>query len=296
MRQTKLGLIGTGRWGSRYLDTVGRLWPDGAVLVSDTAGGAGAGRGDAVRWDSPAALIRNAAVDGVIIASPAATHYAITALALDAALPVLVEKPVALSLDETRSIRVLAASRRSTVMVGHQHMHAPAFQELRERTAGRAVAAITSAAGGDGPVRADCDVLWDYGPHDIAMALGLLGGEDPVTEAFARCEVLGPGRQTWRVGIGVGATRIRCRFTNSATVKHHRFGVRLADGDEFLYDDFAAHRLTFGGTPIRIASTLPLDRQIQAFVAAVRGDGADSSGSDLALSVRVAEVLAGLSA
>ncbi|TDB82271.1 Gfo/Idh/MocA family oxidoreductase [Micromonospora sp. KC721] len=296
VQRIRLGIIGTGRWGSRYVETVGRIWSTGEVLISDTAGGRGAGRADAVRWDSPAALIRNAAVDGVIIASPATTHYAITTLALDAALPVLVEKPLALSLGETRSIRDLAEARGSTVMVGHQHLYAPAFREMRERIAGRAVSTISSTAGGDGPVRADCDVLWDYGPHDIAMALDLLGDKDPVTEAFARCEVSGPGRQTWHVGISVGETLVTSRFTNSATVKHHRFWVRLVDGDEFWYDNFAAHLLTVNGVPIGIAETLPLDKQIQTFVAAIRGDDVHSSGADLALAVRVAEVLAGASA
>jgi predicted dehydrogenase len=296
VRRIRLGIIGTGRWGSRYVETVARIWPTGEVLISDTAGGRGAGHADAVRWESPAALIRNAAVDGVIIASPATTHYAITALALEAAIPVLVEKPLALSPSETRSIRDLAEARGGTVMVGHQHLHAPAFREMRERTAGRAVSTISSTAGGDGPVRADCDVLWDYGPHDIAMALDLLGDKDPVTEDFARCEVSGPGRQTWHVGIRIGETLVESRFTNSATVKHHRFRVRLADGDEFLYDDFAAHLLTANGVPIGIADTLPLDNQIQAFVAAIRGDDVHSTGSDLPLAVRVVEVLAGLSA
>jgi predicted dehydrogenase len=296
VRRVRLGIIGTGRWGKRYIETVGRIWPNGEVLISDTAGGAGIGRDDAVRWDSPAALIRNAAVDGIIIASPATTHYALTTSALDAALPVLVEKPVTLSLSETRSIRDLAASRGSTVMVGHQHLHAPAFREMRERMAGRPVSAISSTAGGDGPVRADCDVLWDYGPHDIAMALDLLGDKDPVTQASARCEDSGSGRQTWHVSINIGETLVKSRFTNSATVKRHRFRVRLVDGDEFLYDNFGPHLLTMNGVPIGTAETLPLDKQIQTFVAAIRGDDVYSSGSDLALAVRVAEVLANLSA
>lgn len=282
----KLGIIGTGRWGSRYVETVGRMWPAGEVLISDTAG----------RRDPPGALIRNAAVDGVIVASPAATHYAITMEALDAGVPVLVEKPLALTLSETRSIRDRAEARGSTVMVGHQHLHAPAFREMRKRIAERSVSTISGTFGGDGPVRADCDVLWDYGPHDFAMALDLLGDKEPVTREYARCEVSVPGRQNWDVGISVGETPVRFRFTNAATAKHHRFRVRLTDGDEYRYDNFAPYQLTLNDVPIDIADTLPLDNQIQAFVAAVRGDDVSSKDSDLALAVRVAEVLTDLSA
>jgi predicted dehydrogenase len=235
-------------------------------------------------------------VDGVIVASPAATHYPITMAALDAGVPVLVEKPLALTLDETRAIRDRAEARGSTVMVGHQHLHAPAFREIRERIAQRAISAISGSFGGDGPVRTDCDVLWDYGTHDFAMALDLLGDREPVTREYARCEVSGPGRQNWDVGISVGETPVRFRFTNAATARHHRFRVRLTDGDEYRYDTFAPHRLTLNDVPIDIADTLPLDHQIQAFVAAVRGDDVPSKGSDLALAVRVAEVLTTLSA
>lgn len=282
----RLGIIGTGRWGSRYVETIGRMWPDGEVVIADMTG----------RRDSPGALIRNAAVDGVIVASPAATHYAITMEALDAGVPVLVEKPLALTLSETRSIRDRAEARGGTVMVGHQHLHAPAFREMRQRIARRAVSTISGTFGGDGPVRADCDVLWDYGPHDFAMALDLLGDKEPVTREYAQCEVSGPGRQNWNVGISVGETPVRFRFTNAATAKHHRFRVRLTDGGEYRYDNFAPHQLTLDDVPIDVADTLPLDNQIRAFVAAVRGDDVRSKASDLALAVRVAEVLTNLSA
>ncbi|WBB73900.1 Gfo/Idh/MocA family oxidoreductase [Micromonospora sp. WMMD1128] len=282
----RLGIVGTGRWGSRYVETVGRMWPEGEVLISEVAG----------RRDSPGALIRSAAVDGIIVAAPAATHYAITMEALDAGVPVLVEKPLAPTLSETLAIRDRAEARGSTVMVGHQHLHAPAFRELRERVAGRAVSTISGTFGGDGPVRADCDVLWDYGPHDFAMALDLLGDQGPVTREYARCEVPAPGRQDWDVGVRVGGTPVRFRFTNAATARHHRFRVRLSDGGEYRYDDFAPHRLTLDDVPIDVADTLPLDNQIRAFVAAVRGDNVPSRTSDLALAVRVAEALTRLSA
>ncbi|WBB73841.1 hypothetical protein O7602_30055 [Micromonospora sp. WMMD1128] len=56
------------------------------------------------------------------------------------------------------------------------------------------------------------------------------------------------------------------------------------------------HRLTLDDVPIDVADTLPLDSQTRAFVAAVRGDNVLSKAIDLALAVRVAEVLTTLGA
>jgi predicted dehydrogenase len=97
-------------------------------------------------------------------------HYAISH-----DLPVLVEKPLTMDVHEARTLRRLAMDRKVPLLVDHVYLYHPAYRALRRELGGKAPLTISGAAGNDGPFRPDAPVLWDYGPHDIAMCLDLVG-------------------------------------------------------------------------------------------------------------------------
>ncbi|TNC51662.1 Gfo/Idh/MocA family oxidoreductase [Rubellimicrobium rubrum] len=86
-------------------------------------------------------------VDAVYVSTPHAFHAGIAQAALDTGLDVLLEKPMALSAEEARSI--LDACRRSgrTVVVAYQASLSPLLARLRERAAAGEFGALLSVSG-----------------------------------------------------------------------------------------------------------------------------------------------------
>ncbi len=125
-----------------------------------------------------AAVLADPAVEAVAIATPARTHFALAAAALRAGKHVLVEKPLTMDPGEARLLIDLAAERELTLMVGHVFEYNPAVRYIRE--------AIATGELGDifylysrrvnlGRVQSDINALWSIAPHDISIALYLLG-------------------------------------------------------------------------------------------------------------------------
>jgi predicted dehydrogenase len=114
----RIGIIGTGGIADAHID--GYLaFPDQCVIagLADVVPGKAAqkaeafGLTDVTAFDDPLAMIASGLVDIVSVATPPSTHAALSIAALDAGLHVLVEKPMAPSLEECDAM--LQAQERS---------------------------------------------------------------------------------------------------------------------------------------------------------------------------------------
>lgn len=114
----RIGIIGTGGIADAHLE--GYLeFPDDCVIVAlaDIVPGKAAQKAqafsltDAATYDEPAELIAAGGLDLVSIATPPSSHAALTIAALNAGINVIVEKPMAPSLEECDAM--LAAQRES---------------------------------------------------------------------------------------------------------------------------------------------------------------------------------------
>ncbi|HEY6331458.1 MAG TPA: Gfo/Idh/MocA family oxidoreductase, partial [Blastocatellia bacterium] len=76
-------------------------------------------------------LLRDPAVNGIVIATPAETHYHVARHAIEAGKDVLVEKPLTLDVDKGLELVERAASKRAVLMVGHLLEYHPAVLRLR---------------------------------------------------------------------------------------------------------------------------------------------------------------------
>jgi predicted dehydrogenase len=125
------------------------------------------------------------AVDAVIVASPAATHASIARQVVDAGKPVLVEKPFALKVEDAVAVARLGVERKVPILAGHLLVYHPAVERLRELVQSGDLGKVFYLYGlrvNLGQVRKDENALWSFGPHDVSMALYLLG-EQPVRVA-----------------------------------------------------------------------------------------------------------------
>lgn len=174
----RIGVIGAGHWGKnlvRNFDALGVL----AIICDtdrETLGRMSEMYPGAKTELDPAALLVNPEIDAVVISTPAATHGAVVAKALDAGKHVFVEKPLCLDLEEGRRLRALAEERGLTLMVGHLLLYHPAFIALRaciESGALGTLRYITSTRLSLGKIRREENALWSFAPHDISIILNL---------------------------------------------------------------------------------------------------------------------------
>jgi predicted dehydrogenase len=292
----RLGLIGAGRWGRNYIRTIAAL--DG-VRLTRLASRNPASR-ELVRPECTISadwrhVVESGDLEGIIIATPPSLHAEMTIAAVAAGIPVLVEKPLTLGLAEAVTLREQVRTRKGRVMVDHTHLFHPAFEELKRQVAALGmIREIEAEAGNQGPYREDVPVLWDWGPHDVAMCLDLLG-EPPREARGMREERANRGTavtETIRLELEFSSgARARIRISNMME-KTRRFSVRCEAG-VLVYDDIARNKLMLHRDgrdgPINVSAEPPLSRVVEAFVAGISA-GNDTTGS-LDLAVNVVAVL-----
>ncbi len=126
-------------------------------------------------------VLSNPAVRGIVIATPAETHFSLAREALLADKHTYVEKPLALSEREGEELIELAGERGLTLMVGHLLQYHPVFVKLKELASSGCLGRINyiySHRLNLGKIRREENALWSFAPHDISMILSLTG-EDP---------------------------------------------------------------------------------------------------------------------
>ncbi len=119
-------------------------------------------------------------IDGIVIATPAETHFLLAREALMSGKHVFVEKPMTLTEKDAEELIALAAKHKLILMVGHLLQYHPAFVKIKQlATAGELgrINYIYSHRLNLGKIRREENILWSFAPHDISMILALAGEE-----------------------------------------------------------------------------------------------------------------------
>lgn len=180
MNQTRLGVIGFGYWGPNLVRNLVELRSCELVAVADLL----EDRLARIRSTYPnVATTTNyqdlfgMGLDGVVVATPPATHYRLASECLERGLNVLVEKPLTLNSQHAQNLISLSKSRGLVLMVGHTFEYNPAVRALKDMIhndgLGR-VYYIDSARLNLGLFQKGLNVLWDLAPHDISILLYIL--------------------------------------------------------------------------------------------------------------------------
>ncbi|GAK52810.1 oxidoreductase domain protein [Candidatus Moduliflexus flocculans] len=123
-------------------------------------------------------ILKRTDIQGVIIATPAETHFYFAKEALLAGKHVYVEKPLVLNEADAEHLIGLAEERSLVLMVGHLLQYHPTFVRLKELIhageLGR-IDYIYSNRLNLGKFRREENILWSFAPHDISMILSLAG-------------------------------------------------------------------------------------------------------------------------
>lgn len=179
----RVGVIGCGYWGPNLVRTLAGMEEVQLVRISDIR----PGRLDFIAKLYPdvvgscdaMAVISDPSIDAIVIATPPKTHHKLTIAALRAGKHVMVEKPLATSVEEGRQMVQVAAQFRRVLAVGHLFLYAPAVTRIRslldEGKLGD-LYYISAVRTNVGPPDAQVDALWDLATHDISVILDLMKG------------------------------------------------------------------------------------------------------------------------
>ncbi|TMB86511.1 MAG: Gfo/Idh/MocA family oxidoreductase [Chloroflexi bacterium] len=193
---TRVAVVGTGVMGRNHVRVLRELGevdlvgvadanPDAAFQVAAMYGTRGYG--------SHQELIEREQPEALIVAAPTINHHAVVMDAIAAGCHVLVEKPIAATLDEADELVARAKSAKRVLAVGHIERYNPAVLELKRRLdegqLGR-VFQLNARRLGPFPQRVrDVGVVVDLATHDLDVMRYLTGSEIVRVYAETRREV-----------------------------------------------------------------------------------------------------------
>lgn len=191
-----VGLVGVGNWGANWLRTLVAL-PEADLRWACDLNPALLARINADRTKvrttrSLDDLLRDPETRGIVIASTAPTHVMIGKRALEAGKDVMVEKPMALTTADAAELTRAANDNDRLLMVGHLMEYHPAIRTLRGLVdSGELgeVRRIESRRSNHGVLRTDENAWWSLAPHDISMAVRLMGEWPEAVHCDGQCIV-----------------------------------------------------------------------------------------------------------
>ena len=206
MSNLRIGIIGTGVMGTDHAQTLASGIA-GAELAAVQDADAARAKSVADRFgcrvaENPEALIADPDIDAVLVCSPDATHAPLALACIERGKPVLVEKPLAASLDEGRAVVAAeVAAGRCLVQVGFMRRFDPGYRAMRatlaEQRFGAALFMHNVHRNAIGPDYLTSEnVIANSAVHEIDIARFVLG-EDFVaaTVISPRASRLAPNRQ-----------------------------------------------------------------------------------------------------
>jgi len=115
-------------------------------------------------------------VEAAVIAVPTNLHHEVARAFLERGLHVLVEKPLAATLDEADDLVNLASKKKAVLQVGHVQRYSTAFRALAKRVE-KALYIDAERLAGFKQRGAEVDVILDLMIHDLDLALSLARSE-----------------------------------------------------------------------------------------------------------------------
>jgi predicted dehydrogenase len=176
----RVGVIGAGAWGRNHVRTLAAMPDVQLTAVCDLS----AATRDRIAKGFPGVFVTDSVdrllerVDAVVVATTARTHAALGLQALQAGKPVLIEKPFALTVADAVALVEESGRRKVPALVGHLLEFHPVIDRLRAMIQDGSLGEVYylySQRLNLGQVRPDENALWSFGPHDISVALYLLG-------------------------------------------------------------------------------------------------------------------------
>lgn len=293
--KVRAGVCGVGAIGRNHARIYAELEQAELTAIYD----ADAGRARAIADEFGGAVAGSigefiALVDAASVSTPTVTHREIGTALLEAGKHVLVEKPIADSLDDAKALIDLAAARGCVLQVGHIERFNPVMAQLEARLTDPKFLEVHRLS--PFPNRSmDIGVVLDLMIHDLEIILHL------VDAPIAHIDAVGIPVLTRREDIA----NARLRFANGAVanVTASRISpermrkIRVFQSDAYLsldYQDqsgwiYRKNGLEIAREEVEVEKDEPLKRELASFIdCAARGAAPKVSGEHGARALDVA--------
>ena len=283
MTPIPIAVVGAGPWGRTVATAISvtRGVSLAALVSSD--------RDVRMPVTSPVPVYRTwrEAVEGTdvsvfVLAVPPMYQPKIARELIENGLPVMLEKPMATTVADAKSIRRGAETHGFTGLVNHLHLYAPAFRTLLARVADEpGERHIRTTAGARGPYRAGWTPLWDWAGHDFAMALSVVESAPVLISVVAGESLSEDGKyyRNYRIELEFGdGSRGEMHIGNAFDRKVREFHVGT-HGTNYCYRETEAIRTSLSIDGVEISDiginteSRPLNAALIAFASRIRDGG-----------------------
>lgn len=242
----RIGIIGTGKQGRRYLQTISKMPGVEVVGVSNRHGN----HGDYkcfLDWKD----LFSFKLDGLILAADPLINYQVMQMANFTETPVMVEKPVGLYLTDVEKMNKF----RMPILVDYIHLANPAYIDMKKdfKSPIRELAFINYNFG---PFR-HYSSLYDYLPHDLSMLFDLCPDQD--FKIVDKSVKGGRGGMLYRIELASDKVKAHILVGNGGEKKARKLAV-FCNQQQLVYDDTFAPQ-----------GEVPLRRMLEHFLEVIDG-------------------------
>jgi len=172
----RIAVVGAGYWGPNFVRIFSQLPDSEVAYVCDLR----AERLAQMKLLYPLVnttsrledVLEDDTVDGVVVATPVATHHKVAKKVLQAGKHALVEKPLCLSSADADDLIETAEKTKTVLMVGHTFVFTAAVNKVKDLLRDGELGEIHYVASNRlnlGIFQEDMNVIWDLAPHDVSI-------------------------------------------------------------------------------------------------------------------------------
>lgn len=180
----RVAVVGAGKMGTYHAKLLGKTPDVELVGVCDT----NVWKAQLAAWQSNTVAVRDykdvlGRVDAVVVAVPTPLHHEVGMAALGAGAHVLIEKPLASTVEEAKELLALSQDKQLVLQVGHIERFNPAVLEAVKHVRDPRYITVERLGPYD-PRMSHIGVVMDLMIHDLDILLTLVGSEVESLEAL----------------------------------------------------------------------------------------------------------------
>lgn len=180
VKTVNIGIIGVGRWGTNYLRVFNSL--ENARVKWICATKQATLKEALLKVEAKAIktttnykdILKDKEIDAIAVVSSGSTHHKFAKEALKCKKHVIVEKPLAFNSKDAKELIKISKENKKILMVGHLHRYNPGIQRLKadiDKGLFGKINFVYFSHFGNGPIRSDMNVIWDFFPHTLSILL-----------------------------------------------------------------------------------------------------------------------------
>jgi len=174
MYQKSVCVIGGGYWGKNHIRILNELGYLGGIVDSnqETLNRFAKQYPDVKSFLSLDEALQEESFLGFTVATPAESHYCLAKKILEERKPVLVEKPLVLTMSHAEELVYLSEKNNVNLMVGHVLLFHPAIKKIKALIDSGKIGKLQYMYSNRlnlGQVRTNENVFWSLAPHDVSI-------------------------------------------------------------------------------------------------------------------------------